>query len=232
MTDGSLIDAVWESRAPEGAAGEVRILPDGCVDLLWHEGRLAVAGPDRTARMARVTSGARSYGVRFLPGSARAVFGVPGEMLAHGPIPAAELLGAPEAERIGAALAAAAPAARPELLRRWAEQSLASSPSRDPMVAHVADLLTVDPTLRIGELAARVGYSERQLRRRVQTEVGYGPKLLARILRLQRTLAIARGDRTLTLADIAFVGGYVDQAHLGHECSALGGASAAELLHR
>lgn len=230
MNSGSLIDAVWESPAPAAAGDAVRVLPDGCVDLIWHEGQLLVAGPDRVARMAQVSAGAVSCGVRFRPGSARAMFGLPGEALAGGSIPAAEVLGAAEADRLTLALIAAEPGARPELLRRWAGRRLELGAARDPAVAHVSDLLTADPTLRVSDLAGRVGYSDRQLRRRVQAEVGYGPKLLARILRLQRTLAISRADRSLSLADAALVGGYVDQAHLGHECSALGGASAGVLL--
>jgi transcriptional regulator GlxA family with amidase domain len=103
---------------------------------------------------------------------------------------------------------------------------------RDPAVAAVADALSVDPTLRVAALADRVGYSERQLRRRVHAEVGYGPKLLARVLRLQRVLRLARADASLSLADLAFAGGFVDQAHLSHESADLGGTTAAVLFDR
>lgn len=231
MPGGSLIDAVWESSAPATGA-ELRILPDGCVDLIWHGDHLVVAGPDRVARMASIRTGDISCGIRFRPGSARAMFGVPGEALAGGSTPAADVLGAAEAERLSLALAAAAPAARPELLRRWAGRRLELGAARDPAVAHVSDLLTADPSLRVADLSQRVGYSDRQLRRRVQAEVGYGPKLLARILRLQRTLSLSRADRSLSLSDAALVGGYADQAHLGHECSALAGTTAGVLLDR
>lgn len=228
-----MIDAVWETTSPAaGADGEVRVLPDGCVDLVWHGDRLVVAGPDRVARMATVRPGDASCGIRFRPGSARAMFGLPGEALAGGSIPAAQVIGPDETERLTAVLVAATQCARPDLLRRWAGRRLELGAARDPAVAHVSDLLTADPTLRVADLAERIGYSDRQLRRRVQAEVGYGPKLLARILRLQRTLALSRADRSLSLADAALAGGYVDQAHLGHECSALGGATASVLLKR
>lgn len=232
MTGRSLIDAVWETAGSNAESGPspVRILPDGCVDLIWHEGGLLVAGPDLVARMATVSAGSASCGVRFLPGSARAMFGVPGEALAGGSIPAAQVLGQVEAERLSAALASALPAARPELLRRWAGRRIALGAARDPAIARASDLLTAEPTMRVSELADRVGYSERQLRRRVQAEVGYGPKLLARILRLQRTRRLVRADRSLTLAEAALLGGFVDQAHLGHECSALAGTTASDLL--
>ena len=40
-----------------------------------------------------------------------------------------------------------------------------------------------------------LGVSERQLRRRFADAVGYGPKTLARVLRFQRFLALARRRR-------------------------------------
>lgn len=231
----SLIDAVWETSAPSAhAGGAVRVLPDGCVDLLWHEGSLRIAGPDRRAYLAPFSAGAVSCGVRFRPGAARAMFGVAGETLAGGSQPAAGVLGADEAARLDAALTAVSPGARPALLRRWAGARIAAGVQRDPAVAAVADLLTADASLRVAVLADRVGYSERQLRRRVQAEVGYGPKLLARVLRLQRVLRLAREDETcsLSLADLAFAGGFVDQAHLSHEVADLGGTTASVLLDR
>ena len=46
------------------------------------------------------------------------------------------------------------------------------------------------------ELGAALGVSERQLRRRFADAVGYGPKTLARVLRFQRFLALAREPAT------------------------------------
>lgn len=230
-----MIDAVWETKAPSAdAGGAVRVLPDGCVDLLWHEGSLRIAGPDRRAYLAPFSMGAVSSGVRFRPGAARAMFGVGGETLTGGSQLAAGVLGSEEAERLGEALAAAATGARPALLRRWAGTRISAGVARDPAVAAVADALTVDPTLRVSVLADRVGYSERQLRRRMQAEVGYGPKLLARVLRLQRVVRLASEDepRSLSLADLASAGGFVDQTHLSHEAADLGGVTASVLLSR
>jgi methylphosphotriester-DNA--protein-cysteine methyltransferase len=51
--------------------------------------------------------------------------------------------------------------------------------------------------------------------------VGYGPKRLARVLRLRRALARAAAGEELAAA--AFSAGYADQAHLGHDCRELAG---------
>jgi AraC-like DNA-binding protein len=88
------------------------------------------------------------------------------------------------------------------------------------------------PGARVPDVAAAVGLSERTLRRQVRDAVGLGPKALHRVLRFQAFLA--RLDHVLagreTLAAAAARVGYVDQAHLGHECRRLSGSTPAGLL--
>lgn len=228
---GQLIDEVWASDAAWPT--ELRILPDGGADLIWLGSDLVVAGPDRAARLVRRPADAPpACGVRFLPGAARAALGWPGEALVDATVPAAEVLGVDAAGRLSEQLAASPAAARPSILARWAVSDARAVDRRDPAVALAADLLRADPSLRVRVIADRAGYSERQLRRRVQREVGLAPKHLARILRLRRTITLAEADPALSLTDAALAGGYADQAHLSHDCADLGGATASVLLHR
>src|SRR5215469_9832376 len=60
------------------------------------------------------------------------------------------------------------------------------------------------------------GVTSRHLLRLFETHVGYGPKALARIFRLQRTLSIA-GSSPLALSDLALAAGYSDQSHMYRE---------------
>jgi transcriptional regulator GlxA family with amidase domain len=88
-----------------------------------------------------------------------------------------------------------------------------------------------NPSQRVDRLADELGFSERQLRRRFQAAVGYGPKTLQRVLRLRRFLArVTAGDPNARIARAAFEAGYADQAHLGRECRALTGLSSGQLL--
>ena len=81
-----------------------------------------------------------------------------------------------------------------------------------------------DPRVRVGRLADELGFSERQLRRRFDDAVGYGPKTLQRVLRLRRFLAAPGTD----IAAAAIDAGYADQAHLARECRALTGLAPSE----
>jgi AraC-like DNA-binding protein len=96
----------------------------------------------------------------------------------------------------------------------------------DPIV------LAAVPRVANGELTAlarEFAISERQLRRRFHTAVGYGPGTLARILRFGRFLSLLDGGRD-DLAGLAFEAGYADQAHLSRETRRLAGLSPAGLL--
>lgn len=82
------------------------------------------------------------------------------------------------------------------------------------------------PGARVADVAAEVGYSERQLNRRVLAAVGYGPKMLARVARLRRLVAIEAGP----LAARALTAGYASQAHMSDEVRELTGLTPVRFL--
>ena len=99
----------------------------------------------------------------------------------------------------------------------------------DGLVVQAAWLVG-DPRTRSTDLVHALGVSERQLRRRFDAAVGYGPKTLQRVLRFQRFLAriTPRGEIS-DLAQLAAETGYADQAHLTREVGRLSGLSPAGL---
>jgi len=51
------------------------------MDLIWSDGRLLVAGPDTSAQIVQSGVGSGCTGLRFAPGFAPSVLGVPGHVL-------------------------------------------------------------------------------------------------------------------------------------------------------
>lgn len=210
------LSCLWVRRG----SGPVRVLPDACADIVWRRGEGAVvAGPDTGPWHSRTEPGELILGVRFLPGAGGPALGVPLSELRDRRIAISELGLDPREELHGEA----DPRAVPRLLEAAAARLVVAGPPDGAVRAAVMRL--ADPTQLVQALAADLGFSERQLRRRFLASVGYGPKILQRVLRLRRFLAGERHD----LARAALDAGYADQAHLARECLRLTGLSPSRL---
>jgi AraC-like DNA-binding protein len=219
------IHCLWVSVAPPGGAEPTPVLPDACTDLIWQSGVGAfVAGPDTGPAPSPRPPGAVFVGARFRPGAGGAALGVPLSELLDQRVDAADLPAVP-AGRLPGSLAPA------EAMRRMAgiaAQMVAERPA-DRLVLEAARLLG-RPGAQAELVAAQLEISERQLRRRCQAAVGYGPRTLARILRFRRFLSrIDAGGRPTDLARLAAEAGYADQAHLTRESTRLAGLTPAAL---
>ncbi|MEU4093412.1 helix-turn-helix transcriptional regulator [Streptomyces sp. NPDC026673] len=212
---------LWTKTAGAGAA---RVLPDGCIDLIWGEGTgLFAAGPDTTAHLSADPPGTRFAGLRFAPGVGPAVFGLPAHELRDQRVPLEALWPGAEVRRLTERVAAAAdPGAVLEALVLRRGLPRAATPWAPQVAANLA------AGARVDAVAEDAGLSERQLHRRCLDAFGYGPKTLARILRLQHALRLAR--RGHAFAEVAACAGYADQAHLARDVRALAGVPLGELL--
>src|SRR3954449_5087570 len=218
------VACVWtRDAAPVASVG--RILPDACVDVVWVQGdRLVVAGPATRAALAALPAGAAAAGVRFRVGAAGSAVGVPARELRDLNVDLAEIWGARAAGRLAARLErAATPAAAIPALSAGVGGQLPPADELDPLV-RAAALRAAAPRTAVERVAEDVGLGERQLRRRFDDAVGYGPKTLQRVLRFQRFRALAGETAGAPdLAQLAFAAGYADQAHLTRECRRLSG---------
>jgi AraC-like DNA-binding protein len=213
---------LWRKDA-SSAPGPALILPDGCLDLIWDGRRLWVAGPDTTARWFQGSSPHRSVALRFSGGLGPALVGVPADALTDHTFELEQLWSAAEARRLTEQVAENPVGA----LTAWLLERARRSPA-DPLGARVATMAAGG--LPIATMADRTGLSARQLHRRCLPLFGYGPRHLARVLRLMR--AVDEGRAGLPLAEVAAESGYYDQAHLSREVRALTGTTPTALLTR
>jgi AraC-like DNA-binding protein len=226
----SLVACRWMRQAEEGEASDsVLVLPDGCVDLIWRDGELVLAGLDQTARPSPVTAGERILGLRLRPGVAGSVLGMPASEVLDVHIRLEELLGRAAgelAERLGESEGDEEAFG---VLERAIGARIAESP--DPLVLAATRRLGF-PGSRVDQLAESLGISDRQLRRRFHRAVGYGPKTLDRVLRFRRLVAqagaVAAGESDL--ARVAADLGYADQAHMNRDCLRLSGLTPTALV--
>lgn len=202
---------------------QLRVLPDGCMDLIWTGRELVVAGPDTSAFVVTQTPASSSTALRFRPGVAPALLGVPAAALHNERAPLTEI--APALARTATELLDTAPSPAHALVGtvRWA---LADTGRPDPGLLWAARLLGTGRD--VASTADALGWTPRSLHRRARDGFGYGPAVLRRVLRFRRAMRLAW--QGVPAVEVAAESGYADQAHLAREIRALAGVPLGQLL--
>jgi AraC-like DNA-binding protein len=242
------VECVWFLSTARGdtlESPDQTILPDGCIELIFHLGERFLAGHGAMRALRRqpaafvagmltgplrvaAVAGADSVGIRFRPGGASAFFAVPLAELTDRVTPLDDLWvdGARElASRLNEA-------GTDDERRAIVEHTLGARLRRgdvEPRIdGAVHDLIRTAGRMSVARVAGRAGVTPRHLQRRFAAAVGVPPKTLARILRFQNTLRVrTNGDDWLR---VAIDCGYADQSHLIHDYAAFSGETPAGLL--
>lgn len=225
----SSVACLWASRPSETAVGLVT--PDACIDVIWDGSSIFVAGPDTGPVAVPPHPGQQFAGLRFLPGKAPGFLGVPASELLDSRVLLGDLWGESAARRIADRLAAAS---SPEEAAGFLDEVFAARAgvtcAYDQIVDHLVGFLGSEPGAGgVVRFASEVlSVSERRLHRHCRAAVGYGPKMLERVLRFQRARNLARDAGSL--ATVAALAGYADQAHMTRESRRLAGRTPSDLF--
>lgn len=215
---------LWQRHVGGGIDSPQPILPDGCVDLIWLNGALPlVAGPMDRAQPFPLRPGTTILGARLRPGWAGIALGLPAARLLNRHVSLADIAPA-------SPLCTAAPAT-PAELSDLLQKHFSDVAPLEPAMRYAARWLTANPQGRVRQLARELQLSERQLHRRCQVALGYGPKVFQRVMRLQRVRWLA-GTAVIPPPRLALEAGYADQAHLCREARRLTGRPVTRLLPR
>lgn len=229
----------WTLAAPAGGGAPEPALPDGSPELIINRGDTFVAhGPDGAVRrqphvilvgqitrpFAVAPTGAISLvAARFTPA---------GACVLHRPMSSlTDTWRDVGAVFPGLHTSPSQEAALSGLTDALTRLCVKSRGPGDPVTRAIARIEAQHGDVSIGDVAAELSTTLRQLQRRFQVEVGINPKLLARLRRFQRVLATWR-DEPGQWASVAVRCGYFDQAHLVRDFTELGGGAPAELLAR
>ena len=200
-----LVEVAWEM---DGPAAPVRVLPDGCMDLIAMNGGIVVAGPDTTP-VITTRDGDPYVGLRFRPGILPRLLGIPASEMRDRRVPLQDL------RRISRARSLA------ELTTQLATEAprAETAPWTLPQLRQVTGSLAAGSG--VADVAQDLGWSSRTLQRHCTAVYGYGAATLRRILRFRRARRLL--DDGLTFSDVAALAGYADQPHLHREVRALAG---------
>ena len=227
------VRCVWVNDLSQSQKEWLRVVPDGCADIVWTGRSLIVAGPDSHSILDRLPRGAVIVGIRFQPGAASAWLGLPLGEIVDCRVPLAEFW-RHETHRLFDEISGKRNATDVAIAL---ETSLLSKLSRvgsaDRQLAYLRRAAgdNCHPAgVPVDCLAAHMGLSERTLRRRCVDAFGYGFKTLDRVFRFQRFMTLATHPSKGSLADLAARSGYADQAHMTREVQRMSGTSPGVLV--
>jgi AraC-like DNA-binding protein len=218
------VDRFWYRDAGESAGSTEphRVLPDGCLDIVFGPRDAIVVGAMTRPILVAPTDAAGLLGVRFRPGMATAFLQIPAAALTDdsAPLEAVWRDGRQVADYVGSALDT------DRAISRLAE-TLTSRLSRIAVVppdllAAVERIMARGGWIDVSRLATSLGVTRQHLARRFAAHVGVSPKIFCRVVRLWKVLRSTDGGR-VNWAGLAADLGYSDQSHLVTEFRSLTG---------
>lgn len=233
-------DGVVELCPPE------RIAPDGVVELVFHYRdpmTVRFAGSEFAAqpRSSAVTLTRRfieiwprgSTGflsVRFWPWGAHHFLTLPLCELTDRLVPAEDLWGTASRELEERLAAATSMGSRVDLVEEFLIGQLRTHHSKAPVEALVRAVWRRGGDIRVAELCAELGLTERTLERIFATAVGMPPRSYIRLTRFLHACSELRGGDWTSLTRLAYDCGYYDQPHFVADVKAFSGMTPRELV--
>jgi AraC-like DNA-binding protein len=119
------------------------------------------------------------------------------------------------------------------LLQSWLLHRLQMGTPPTPAVKCALGMIrNREETVRIGQIADKIGVSHKHLLREFDRCVGLPPKMFARLSAFQRAIGWIGHQSCPDWADVATGCGYYDQAHFIHEFRAFSGLTPSTYLSR
>jgi AraC-like DNA-binding protein len=228
------VSCYWSSCEPAPLIPvERRVLPDGCIDILFdlssdRDSRGLIVGTMTRPLLFHTSDRIQFIAVRFRPGGAVPFLRIPAAEITDSQC---ELPKAWHADRLAERFHAQNELSEKVRLLEAAllsrlENTLPVDHRIQSAVSMIQDGRTVE------QVAKKLALSRQHLTRLFKEHVGIGAKVFARVDRFQRLLGLIKGLGRTNWASVSLDVGYYDQAHLIAECRSLAGLTPTELHAR
>ncbi|WP_431786003.1 DUF6597 domain-containing transcriptional factor [Paenibacillus lactis] len=225
---------------PSARPPQHRILPDGCVDIIFDlHSRSAsecafVAGVMTVPDAFAITEDHCLFGVRFYSETVRLFTRFPVSEFRNTQVFLHEIWGRDAVEFSESIITAAETSQRIERMESylWNRLNRADFSLDEPILLHGLRYVYEEKgMLSVKSLSEKLHYSERTVRRAFQKELGISPKEMTDIIRFQYLLRELLHARSFRFPDIAAKYGYYDQSHFIHSFKRFYGASPQQVFH-
>lgn len=221
----------WTLEAPaEIPAQKQRIVPDGCIEMIFHFGdlykqhlpdgtnliqpRCFVFGQITESLEIEPTGHTGIFSVRFQPDGFAPFIEKPIRDIENRAVPLNEVFGEDLSQLETEILTAKSTEERISKIDQFLLEKIGSKKFLDNITKSSIDLiLQLNGQLSVGELSDQLKINRRQLERKFSEAIGLSPKQLSKIIRIQATLKMLANKQFTSLTAIAYEGNYYDQTH-------------------
>ena len=233
------VRVLWYAEGWMPSNGRERHMPDGTAGLIislteaihgTSDNRTILTGPRSMATALTGGPPQTIIGAQFAVGGATAFVGVPVDTLTNQTVALRDVsFDHPEIlrERL---LAAASGEERLRLLESELMEIALRRAGPDAAIAWAVRQIERRPNRPIADVASQIGRSSRWFIDRFASNVGFTPKVFARVHRFHLALNRLHTSSHCNFADVAAGVGYFDQAHFNHDFRTIAGMSPTEYL--
>lgn len=243
-----LVKLHWTLEVPAEARSRQRILPDGCVDLIFiladdirrilptgegvKQPRAMVLGQITEAFDVEPEGRVDSFATRFHPYGASAFLNVPLKQLMNKETPLAEVFGPGVSSELQRdVLTARDTEERIAVVERFLLERMKARRFKEDLVRRTVDLmLQTGGSTPIASLADHDPARRRKMERMFNERIGTSPKQLSKVIRLQTALRRMLDAKAQDLTGIAYESEFYDQAHFIKDFKEFAGVSPGEFF--
>jgi AraC-like DNA-binding protein len=239
----AVVKCFWTLEAKaEKAPEKQRIVPDGCMEMIFHYGdlyqqyitstttiiqpRCFVFGQITTTLDIEPTGDTGIFAVRFHPNGFIPFANLPLQQMENKAVALADIFGDDGEQLATTIVTANTSTERIELVSQFLLNKLQTATAVDRLAVACVDLLLAsNGQVSVDVLSSQLQVHRRQLERKLSESIGLSPKQLTKIIRLQATLKMMHLEQYTNLTDLAYENGYYDQAHFIKDFKAFTGMS-------
>lgn len=216
--------------AGEEAPQKQTIVPDGCMEMIFHYGDLYLQYMEDGSRIVQPrcfligqltrpleiepTGVTGIFSTRFHPGGFLPFATLPIKEMENTAVALEKLFGREGQELEQKILSSTETSERIKWVEAFLLRRLTDTETIDRIVkATVEILLTANGQLSVEELSRQTNINRRQLERKFSAAIGLSPKQLSKTIRLQAALKMLLNRKFTNLTALAYEGEYYDQAH-------------------
>lgn len=213
------VQCYWSIRSSLTKPTREHLYPDGGSTLLFKfdsdNKPQAKFNTQQSQRSKLFYDSVHAVGIRFRPGGAAAILGIPVAEFNHQTIDA-ELLGLSRLKRLYEPLHSAGFVEQVNILENWLMRLATEAGAHATTIAGLRRQWE-RADMHMPGLIEQTGWSRRRIERLFQQQIGVSPNHLKILLRVKTARYLIKTQPHTRLVDVALQAGYFDQAHFNHQ---------------